>query len=60
MTLGQALEVAERFCTYAAKTADPADGAIGDRLVGVALGALGDQEGARRRQKSYRASCINR
>jgi predicted ATPase/DNA-binding winged helix-turn-helix (wHTH) protein len=43
-----ALGVAERFCTYASKTADPADGAIGDRLVGVALGALGDQEGARR------------
>jgi len=43
-----ALGVAERFCTYAATTADPADGAIGDRLVGVALGALGDQEGARR------------
>jgi predicted ATPase/DNA-binding winged helix-turn-helix (wHTH) protein len=43
-----ALEVAERFCSYAAKTTDPADAAIGDRLVGVALGALGDQEGARR------------
>jgi predicted ATPase/DNA-binding winged helix-turn-helix (wHTH) protein len=43
-----ALGVAERFCTYAATTGDPADGAIGDRLVGVALGALGDQEGARR------------
>jgi predicted ATPase len=43
-----ALAAAERFCTYAAKTNDPADGPIGDRLVGVALGALGDQEGARR------------
>ncbi len=43
-----ALEVAERFCTYAAKTTDPADVPIGDRLVGVALLALGDQEGARR------------
>jgi predicted ATPase/DNA-binding winged helix-turn-helix (wHTH) protein len=39
-----ALEVAERFCTFA----DPADGPIGDRLVGVALLALGDLEGARR------------
>ncbi len=39
--------VAERFCAYAAKTTDPADGPIGDRLVGVALLVLGDQEGAR-------------
>ncbi len=31
-----ALAVAERFCTDAAKTNDPADGPIGDRLVGVA------------------------
>jgi predicted ATPase/DNA-binding winged helix-turn-helix (wHTH) protein len=44
----EALAVAERFCICAAKTADPADGAIGDRLVGVALLALGDLEGARR------------
>jgi hypothetical protein len=43
-----ALAVAESFCTQASKTSDPADGAIGDRLVGVALLALGDQEGARR------------
>ena len=43
-----ALEVAERFCCFAAKGTDPADAAIGDRLVGVALGALGDQEGALR------------
>jgi predicted ATPase/DNA-binding winged helix-turn-helix (wHTH) protein len=43
-----ALAVAKRFCTYAAKTTDPADGAIGDRLVGVALLGLGDLEGARR------------
>src|SRR5712672_1295024 len=28
-----ALAAAERFCTFAAKTTDPADGAIGDRLV---------------------------
>jgi len=44
----EALAVAERFCIYAAKTTDPADGAIGDRLVGVALLGLGDLEGARR------------
>jgi predicted ATPase/DNA-binding winged helix-turn-helix (wHTH) protein len=44
----EALAVAERFCVYAAKTTDPADGPIGDRLIGVALLALGDQEGARR------------
>jgi predicted ATPase len=43
-----ALAVAERFCTCAAKSTDPADGPIGDRLVGVALLALGDLEGARR------------
>jgi predicted ATPase len=44
----EALAVAEKFCTYAAKTTDPADGPIGDRLVGVALLLLGDLEGARR------------
>jgi predicted ATPase len=43
-----ALAVAERFRTYAAKSADPADGLIGDRLVGVALLALGELGGARR------------
>jgi hypothetical protein len=43
-----ALAVAERFCTYAANSTDPADQAIGDRLVGVALLSLGDLEGARR------------
>src|SRR6266851_6093558 len=43
-----ALAVAERFCTCAANSTDPADGPIGDRLVGVALLALGDLEGARR------------
>jgi predicted ATPase len=43
-----ALQVAERFCTYAAKTTDPADGAIGARLVGVARLGLGDLESARR------------
>src|SRR5258705_3986153 len=31
-----ALAVPEKFCTYAAKTTVPADGPIGDRLVGVA------------------------
>ena len=44
----EALALAERFCTYAEKSADPADGPVGDRLVGVALLALGDLEGARR------------
>jgi predicted ATPase len=43
----EALAAAERFCTAAAKSTDPADGPIGDRLVGVALLALGDLEGAR-------------
>jgi predicted ATPase/DNA-binding winged helix-turn-helix (wHTH) protein len=44
-----ALAVAGKFCTQAANSADPADALIGDRLVGVALLALGDLEGARRR-----------
>jgi predicted ATPase/DNA-binding winged helix-turn-helix (wHTH) protein len=44
----EALAVAEKFCTCAAKSADPADALIGDRLVGVARLALGDLEGARR------------
>jgi predicted ATPase len=43
-----ALAVAEKFCTFAAKSTDPADRLVGDRLVGVALLALGDLEGARR------------
>jgi tetratricopeptide (TPR) repeat protein len=43
------LAVAERFCTSAMKSTDPADGPVGDRLVGVALLALGDLEGARKR-----------
>jgi tetratricopeptide (TPR) repeat protein len=42
-----ALAVAERFCTHAAKSTDPADGPIGDRLIGIALLALGDLESAR-------------
>jgi predicted ATPase len=44
----EALAVTEKFCTYAAKSADPADALIGDRLAGVARLALGDLEGARR------------
>jgi predicted ATPase/DNA-binding winged helix-turn-helix (wHTH) protein len=43
----EALALAERFCTCAATSTDPADGPVGDRLVGVALLALGDLEGAR-------------
>jgi len=43
-----ALAVGSKFCTFAAKSTDPADGLVGDRLVGVALLALGDLEGARR------------
>jgi predicted ATPase/DNA-binding winged helix-turn-helix (wHTH) protein len=43
-----ALAVAEKFCAFAAKSTDPADGLVGDRLVGVALLALGDLEDARR------------
>jgi predicted ATPase/DNA-binding winged helix-turn-helix (wHTH) protein len=43
-----ALALAERFCTYAAKSTDAADGPIGDRLLGVARLALGELESARR------------
>jgi predicted ATPase/DNA-binding winged helix-turn-helix (wHTH) protein len=43
-----ALSLAERFCTYAANSTDPADGAIGDRLVGASLFGLGDLDGAQR------------
>jgi predicted ATPase len=43
-----ALAVTERFCTHASNSTDPADQAIGDRLLGVALLFLGDLEGARR------------
>jgi predicted ATPase/DNA-binding winged helix-turn-helix (wHTH) protein len=45
---GAALAVAERFSSCAAKSTDPADGAIGDRLVGASLLGLGDLDGARR------------
>jgi predicted ATPase/DNA-binding winged helix-turn-helix (wHTH) protein len=44
-----ALAIAERFCSCAAKSTDPADGAIADRLVGASLLGLGDLDGARRR-----------
>ncbi len=43
-----ALAVAEKFPKLAATTGDPIDALIGERLIGVALHALGDQSGARR------------
>jgi predicted ATPase/DNA-binding winged helix-turn-helix (wHTH) protein len=43
-----ALALAERFCSYAAKTTDPADGPLGDLQVGLVQVALGNLEGARR------------
>jgi predicted ATPase/DNA-binding winged helix-turn-helix (wHTH) protein len=43
-----ALTLAERFCSYAAKTTDPADGPLGDLQVGLVQVALGNLEGARR------------
>jgi predicted ATPase/DNA-binding winged helix-turn-helix (wHTH) protein len=46
-----ALALAERFCGVAGKTTDPANALIGDRMVGVALHVLGDQEDAGRRIK---------
>jgi predicted ATPase/DNA-binding winged helix-turn-helix (wHTH) protein len=43
-----ALALAERFCSSAAKTTDPADGPLGDLQVGLVQVALGNLEGARR------------
>ena len=43
-----ALAMAERFSACATKTTNPSDGPIGERLVSVALLALGDLKGARR------------
>jgi len=39
--------LAQRFCSLAAKQADPADMLIGDRMTGVVLHFLGDQASAR-------------
>src|SRR3546814_1433543 len=41
-----ALRFAREFSRIAARTADPADLAIGDRMVGTSLHYLGDQTGA--------------
>jgi predicted ATPase len=43
-----ALELARRFRDLAARSADPADPLIGDRLLATSLHFLGDQGGARR------------
>jgi predicted ATPase/DNA-binding winged helix-turn-helix (wHTH) protein len=43
-----ALALAERFCSCAAETTDPADGPLGDLQVGLVQVALGKLEGARR------------
>src|SRR5262245_28273569 len=43
-----ALTLAERFRTAAARTPDPSDDLIGDRLIGIVLHILGDQPAARR------------
>jgi len=43
-----ALNLAEKFRTVAASTADRSDVPIGDLLAGITLHALGDQPGARR------------
>src|SRR6202051_239581 len=43
-----ALALAERFCSYAAKTTDPADGPLGDLQVGLVQVALGNVEVAQR------------
>ena len=43
-----ALALAESFCDRVARTANPADVPVGDRMVGVTLHYLGDQPNARR------------
>jgi len=47
VTIGRACD-RQKFRTVAAKTTDPTDALIGDRLVGVVLHILGDQPGAHR------------
>ncbi len=42
-----ARELADRFCALAPQSMDPADRAIGDRMLGASLHFLGDQPGAR-------------
>ena len=42
-----ALDLARRFHKLSARSADPADAAIGDRMLAVSLHFLGDQGGAR-------------
>ena len=44
--LPECLVLAKRFCELAKRSIDPADLAIGDRLVGVTLHYLGDQAAA--------------
>jgi tetratricopeptide (TPR) repeat protein len=46
-----ALDLAEKFRTVAAETADGADVRIGSRLIGLAMHILGDQPGAQRQLK---------
>jgi predicted ATPase/DNA-binding winged helix-turn-helix (wHTH) protein len=51
MTSGEylaALALAQRFCSLAANSADPADRLIGDGMIGKVLHHLGDQTSARR------------
>jgi predicted ATPase/DNA-binding winged helix-turn-helix (wHTH) protein len=56
----EALALAERFRSCAEKSADPADGPVGDRLVGVALLALGDLDAARRHVERMLARYVAR
>src|SRR5262249_4758703 len=44
---GQALRLAEKFCSLATKGSDPADALVGDRLLGASLHFLGEQTRAR-------------
>ncbi len=43
-----ALQLAKQFCSLAARSNNPADRQVGDRMMGAALHFLGDQVGARR------------
>ena len=47
--LREALALAERFCVLAARSSDPSDALIGDRMVGYILHLLGEQIEARKR-----------
>ena len=48
-----ALDLARRFHELSARSADPADSPIGDRMLAVSLHFLGDQGGARAAHRAH-------